>query len=195
MGKMILKSVLVVGLLSAFVPLSYTEAHVSPNTCHPNGESSGFSVDCNNHQGSSSFTYNLQGVDSEYAGYVYNGASRWTNTGVVKISKTETQSNNGRIIKYADPNTSTVAYFANYYSDSNGHLYAWTIGMNTSVMKGRDPAKNSEALAHELGHAIGLNDLYSDNNKGKLMYGYSDRTSSLPTSRDIAGAKEAINGS
>lgn len=193
--RIIFKSLLLSSLLSTVIPLSFTNAHVSPNTCHPNGESSGFSVDCYNHQGSSSFTYNLQNVDSTYAGYVYNGASRWNNTGVVNISRTDTQSNNGRVIKYSDPNTSTSAYFANYYSDANGHLYAWTIGMNTSIMSTRTAAKNSETLAHELGHAIGLNDLYSVNNQGKLMYGYSDRTSSFPTSRDIAGAREAINGS
>lgn len=62
-------------------------------------------------------------------------------------------------------------------------------------MSSRTAAQNSQALTHELGHAIGLNDLYSDNNQGKPMYEYSTSTASFPTSRDIAGATEAINGS
>ncbi|WP_339236673.1 hypothetical protein MKX40_23225 [Paenibacillus sp. FSL R5-0517] len=194
MRKFLVKLSITSLLLSTLVPIN-AYAHKSPNTCHPNGESSGYSVDCNNQQGSSSFTYNLQNVDSTYAGYVSNGASRWNTTGVVNITKTNTESTNGRVIKYTDPNTSTIAYFGNYYSDVNGHLYAWTLGMNTSIMSSRTAAQNSHALTHELGHAIGLNDLYSDNNQGKLMYGYSTSTASFPTSRDIAGATEAINGS
>lgn len=67
--------------------------------------------------------------------------------------------------------------------------------MNTSIMSTKTAAQHSQTMTHELGHAIGLYDLYNDNNKGKLMYGYSNSTASFPTSRDIAGAKEAIIGS
>jgi hypothetical protein len=81
-------------------------------------------------------------------GYVSNGVSRWNTTGVVNITKTNTESTNGRVIKYADPNTSTIAYFGNYYSDVNGHLYAWTLGMNTSIMSSRTAAQNSQTLTH-----------------------------------------------
>lgn len=52
-------------------------------------------------------------------------------------------------------------------------------------------AKNvtSTTLAHEFGHAIGLNDLYDDQNVNKLMYGVSSRTVSSPTTSDKWGAK------
>lgn len=64
--------------------------------------------------------------------------------------------------------------------------------MNTSIMGRRSSSKNQETIAHEFGHAIGLNDLKLSGNSGLLMYGFSSRTASSPTSKDIAGAKKAV---
>lgn len=49
--------------------------------------------------------------------------------------------------------------------------------------------QSSTILEHELGHVIGLNDLYESRNQNKLMYGYSNTSASSPTSLDIWGAK------
>ena len=48
----------------------------------------------------------------------------------------------------------------------------------------------ASTLAYELGHAIGLNDLYDDQNVDKLMYGVENyRTVTSPSASDIWGAK------
>lgn len=49
-------------------------------------------------------------------------------------------------------------------------------------------------IAHELGHVLGLNDLYSPTNADKLMYGYSTGTATGPTASDIKGM-QVITGS
>lgn len=98
---------------------------------------------------------------------------------------------NSYIHTYSDSNSSTVAAFYNYFSNTYGHLTKWSVKMNTSIMGGRTSAKNQETMAHELGHAIGLNDLYLS--AGVLMYEYSSCTSSSPTYKDITGAKKAVS--
>ena len=64
--------------------------------------------------------------------------------------------------------------------------------MNKAKMDKRTSAENQTTLAHEFGHVIGLNDLKQTQNKKYLMYGYSDRTVSSPTTTDKKGAKKAL---
>lgn len=149
------------------------------------GESVGWSIDETCHTNGTTLTYSFSSsdsnLDSTYKSYVTTGASLWSGT-VTIINKTD-GSGVGEISTYYDPDARTVAYFGEYSSDSSGHLTSWKIKINR--------AKNvtSTTLAHEFGHAIGLNDLYDDQNIDKLMYGYSSRTVSSPTTSDKWGAK------
>lgn len=149
------------------------------------GEDVGWSIDENYHTNGTTLTYSFSSSDSyltsTYKSYVTSGASKWSGT-VTIINKTD-GSGTGEISTYYDPDTYTVAKFCNYSANSSGHLISWQIKMN------RAWTQSATILAHELGHAIGLNDLYASKNSGKLMYGYTSGTATGPTSSDKWGAK------
>ena len=68
--------------------------------------------------------------------------------------------------------------------DSMGHRIRWKLHINTYYSQ----YFSNATIAHEFGHAYGLNDLYSAANKDTLMYGISDRTVVAPQrSSDIKG--------
>lgn len=186
-----MKRILVLFLVVCMFSVSSVSAHTFPKMCISGTENSnGYVVDCANHQALNSFTYAVGSLNSSYSSYVTNGASKWS--GTVTINKAiSSYTAQGHIHTYTDPDVSTVAAFYDYQSYSSGHLYDWKIKMNTSIMDGRTAAKNTTTLAHEFGHAIGLNDLQTFMSIPRLMYGYSDRTATGPTSDDISGAKEA----
>lgn len=167
---------------------NHASAHPSGTSCFTGSELYGYVVDCNNHQATKTITYSAGSLDTTYYNYVVNGASKWSGTVTFSALTTAPQ---GSITKYTDTNTSIVASFYDYYSNSSGHLTTWKIELNASIMNGRTAAKNEITLAHELGHAIGLNDLTTSPNNNKLMYGFSTTTATGPTTEDIKGAKEA----
>ncbi|NQX47733.1 snapalysin family zinc-dependent metalloprotease [Paenibacillus tritici] len=187
MKKLLIFTVLVFALM---VPPTVS-AHPFGTACNSGSELFGWSVDCSNHQATNSFSYYIgSGMDSTYASYVSNGASKWS--GTVSISRTFSVTTNGNIFKYSDPNTSSIATFHNWSSNSSGHLTQWYIRMNSSQMDYMSAGENAAVMAHELGHAIGLNDLYTSPNYSQLMYGYSNYPAvTAPTSKDITGAQEA----
>lgn len=149
------------------------------------GEDVGWSIDEDYHTNGTTLTYSFSTSDSylssTYKSYVTTGASRWS--GTMTITNKTDGSGTGEISTYNDPNTNTVAKFCEYTSNSSGHLTSWKIKMN------RAKTVTATTLAHEFGHAIGLNDLYDDQNVNKLMYGISSRTVTSPTTSDKWGAK------
>lgn len=149
------------------------------------GESVGWSIDESYHTNGTTLTYSFLTSDSylnsTYKSYVTTGASRWS--GTITITNKTDGSGVGEISTFNDPDTNTTAKFCEYSSNSSGHLTSWKIKMN------RAKTVTATTLAHEFGHAIGLNDLYESRNKNKLMYGISDRTVTSPTSSDKWGAK------
>lgn len=164
-------------------------AHTSGSTGSENDQ---WILDINNHAGSKNISYKIDtsSVNTTYAGYVTEGASRWNSVGPVSFSQSSTNFK-GEISAYNDPDTSTVAYFGNYQS-SNGHLTSWRIFLNITNLEKKTVEGRKVTMAHEFGHAIGLNDLKDSNNIGVLMYGYSDRNATYPTAADKAGATEGI---
>jgi len=147
------------------------------------GESIGWDIDENNHTNGATMYYNFDSsVSSDYQAFTRSGSSKW---GVLNIYNS---SFGGTLNEYNDPNTSTVAAFYDYNHDSDGHLTSWKIKMNVHIMGSRSAAKNEITMAHEFGHAAGLNDLYLGSNSNKLMYGYSSRSASYPSSSDNKGA-------
>lgn len=69
-------------------------------------------------------------------------------------------------------------------NSSTGHVTSWIIQLNLTYISLID----SKEIAHELGHVIGLCDLYASKNTNKLMYGTSNRTVSTPQTIDVLGA-------
>lgn len=150
------------------------------------GEDVGWSIDEGLHTNGTTLTYSFSSTDtyltSTYRSYVTSGASKWSGT-VNIVNKTD-GTGTGLIRTFYDPDTNTVAMFCNWSANSStGHLTSWQILMNRAY------TQSAVVLAHELGHAIGLNDLYASKNSGKLMYGYTSGTAASPTTSDKWGAK------
>ncbi len=71
-------------------------------------------------------------------------------------------------------------------NEDTGHVTKWHIEINMAYYDER----TVETIAHEFGHAIGLNDLYESYNTDNLMYGYKvERTVAAPSMQDIWGQK------
>ena len=149
------------------------------------GENVGWGIDESFHTNGTTITYSFLSSDSNlnstYKSYVTTGASRWS--GTVTITNRTDGSGTGKISTFNDPNSNTVAKFCEYTANSSGHLISWSIKMN------RAKTVSATTLVHEFGHVIGLNDLSSSTNNNKLMYLYSDRTVTNPTSSDKWGSK------
>lgn len=136
-----------------------------------------------------SYNYFFDNVTQAYKDYTFEGAKRWNDTNIVSIYEWFGTSNN-KVMEYWDPDTSTNAYVASV-ADLDGHKTSWTMAYNRSNMDGRTIWANQNTAAHEMGHTIGVADLYLDGNNDKLMYGYSNRTVTHPTTKDKDGATEA----
>ncbi|WP_338778568.1 hypothetical protein [Metabacillus sp. FJAT-52054] len=170
-----------------FLGINPVYAHYPSN---PGSETEGYIVDIWNHAGTSVVNYGLDSnITTSYKNFILDGAQKWKNTGVITFNYA-TSFRTGSFLRYTDSSSDTVAAFYDYQS-SNYHLYHWKIKLNTHHMDGRGSTANATTVAHELGHATGLNDLYSFANTGKLMYGYSSRTVTYPVASDISGAKVA----
>lgn len=78
-----------------------------------------------------------------------------------------------------------LALFICYNDNTYGHHANWDILLNTKQQGNLDRS----AIAHELGHAIGLSDLSESINSDKLMYLSNYCTATAPTTSDIWGAK------
>lgn len=183
--KRIITKLLAICLLLALPSVSF--AH-SPNT---GGESSKWSVDAKNHAGKTNVTYRIDStVNSANIDYTKTGAGRWSSSSV--SFSLASSGYTGVVTQYSDPNASTLAAFSSYVSNTSGHLTSWRIKINEPVFNCYSPTLRYATMAHEFGHAVGLNDLYYSSNTNVLMYGgISGWTAYSPTSYDKTGATES----
>ena len=129
-------------------------------------------------------TYRFEASTSNtYKTAFRNAASKWS--GTVSISDT-TQPTTMIAHTYYNANTYTTAEFYDFVANSNG-ISSWKIKRYISF--GFITSTKKHSIAHEFGHAIGLNDLYYYGNFNCLMYGYDDRTATSPTTSDKNGAR------
>ena len=120
-------------------------------------------------------------MDTRLSWEVTYGAASWAPTAFISAN---TITNNQIYLTNTLPNE-YVAAFCCYHNDSNGDHVHWDIMLNELYKD----SINRTTIAHELGHVIGLADLYEASNINKLMYNAGDRTTSVPTTSDIWGAK------
>ena len=150
------------------------------------GENVGWSIDENYHTNGTTLTYSFSNDDPYltmlYKIYIANGAARWSD--VVTITEKTDGTGTGLIDTFSNINDRAVAKFNDYSADGAGHLTSWKISIN------RAHTQSVATMAHEFGHAIGLNDLYAAENNDKLMYGCVDgATAAYPSIYDQWGAK------
>lgn len=147
------------------------------------GESVGWSIDEKNHTNGTTLTYKYITSDSTATQLVLAGMDIWKGYATFKQSSSGT----GTFGLFSDESGSSDnvnAKFHNYVSDSSGHLKEWKIDINIAKLH----SITGITIAHEIGHAFGLNDLYDSSNRDKLMYGINaNRTATCLHQRDIQG--------
>jgi len=153
------------------------------------GETVGWSIDEGYHRGSStSMAYRIVTTDVWFTparkSMVQQGAAKWSTYGNVYESSNAI----GVVYAYNGGTSSTIASFGEYTVDSSGHFTQWRIKIN------KDRNATAANLAHEFGHAFGLNDLYESKNNNKLMYAYSSGTATAPTAVDGKGFSVITGG-
>lgn len=134
-------------------------------------------------------TFDDYALNKKYKSYMTYGARVWKESGVVTFKRSRSSPNIVDMCTSKD--TSSVAYAKLWGNPRTGKLVRFEIRFNKDLMNGRIASRNKATAAHELGHTLGLLDLYEARNKGKLMYGISDRETIKPTAADIKGGKYA----
>ena len=142
----------------------------------------GWSINENYHIGNTVIRYKYAAdVSDEVKASFTQAFQGWSDAGITFIFS---NSAIGLISEYTNSNDSAYGKTTNLMTDSSGHFLHWEIKINSGK-----PIQSSTA-AHELGHVIGLCDLYSASCNNKIMYyTRNGRTVTSPTFRDKAGAK------
>ncbi len=160
-------------------------------------ESIGWRIDESAHSNKTSSTsvrveymvnYNTAGWNSYFDPIITQGVNQWAS-----LAQFVEVSNSNKKIEMNRLSEDLVARLRGSYTvDSNGHFLSWTIDFNSlyfpnsydGILIGKD------TVAHELGHVLGLLDLYNTSNKNKIMYGLEKtRTVESPQAKDLMGAR------
>lgn len=172
---------------------TYSQDGILAKTYHPTlerycvgGEKVGWWIDEEIHTNGTTLTYSFSSTDpyftDEYRTAVIEGAELWN--GIVDIINITDGTGTGKITTTYIDDTEMVSQFFECRTETDtGHLVSWTIEIN------RAKTITPITLAHEFGHAIGLNDLYESYNSGKLMYWNEARSATGPIAADAWGTK------
>lgn len=156
------------------------------------GEKVGWFIDESCHSANGAISYRIaSGTSSSAQTKMVNGAALWNNASNSPVTFTQVSSGGTGLFQAVSMGSGIKAVFDPLSVNSNnGHLTSWRIRLNSDYLG----SINAVTVAHELGHVIGLNDLYELSNKNKLMYKTDvGRTATAPHAADIRGA-EVITG-
>lgn len=134
-------------------------------------------------------TFDDSKLNNKYKSYMNYGVKVWKDCGVLTLKRNKSSVN--KVNTYRSKDTSVLAN-TKWTADQYGKIKKFTIKFNVVAMDNKRTSENKSVAAHEIGHTMGLLDLYEQRNKGKLMYGIIiDKEYKKPTSKDIKGAKYA----
>ncbi|MCI8484221.1 MAG: hypothetical protein HFH41_07760 [Lachnospiraceae bacterium] len=133
-------------------------------------------------------TFDDSALNKTYRSYMNYGVKVWKDSGVVTL-KRKSSSINKVVMTKSD--SRSLAWTYTWGDSRNGKIQQFEIWFNTRQMSKRGKSGNQAIAAHEIGHAIGLLDLYEKRNRDKLMYGIENKEVVKPTKADIKGGKYA----
>ncbi len=130
----------------------------------------------------------LSDIADDLMYYTREGVKKWNGIATINEVKYEKDKEYpggvGVISTFSLQNSTIIAQFRPYSTDSSGHLKEWGIEMNL------ENQQSAIVMAHEIGHAIGLVDLFGSISSGKLMYAHPESgTATGPTAADVWGVK------
>ncbi|WP_430536635.1 hypothetical protein [Listeria rocourtiae] len=189
MKKFCIATVILLASMTIFTPVS--KAHVVGKA---GSEAAGYIINGAHlaKRASDWTTYSLA-IPSAYIGITNEAAKRWRNTGIYRISNKVKKSIN-TINTNSDPRSSAYAVTTIYYYKNDYKIVRWHIKYNMYRMVKLTNAQKQAVATHEIGHTMGLKDLYNKNNNTNIMYGYggSALKASKPSAKDKKGAGIAV---
>ncbi|MBC6316632.1 M43 family zinc metalloprotease [Listeria grandensis] len=189
MKKFYITSLIFILLMTIFSPAS--KAHVVGNV---GSETAGYIIKGTHlaKRTSDWTTYSLA-IPSAYVDITNEGAKRWRETGIYQISNKVAKSIN-TINTNNDPLSSAYAVTTSYYYTDDYKIIQWHIKYNIYLMVKLTNAQKQAVATHEIGHTLGLKDLYNTNNNTNIMYGYGGDAlkASKPSNKDKVGAAIAV---
>lgn len=136
-------------------------------------------------------TYDDSALNKTYKSYMNYGVKVWKDSGALTLKRNKSSQNK---IEMSNKLDSTVLADTTTWGDfRTGKVTKFRIRFNGREMKKKSASINKIVTAHEIGHSIGLLDLYEKRNKNKLMYGIADWKENVtkPMPADLKGAKYA----
>lgn len=166
-----------VGILKQY----YVE-HDGYNDYFVGSESIGWGIDEDQHTNGTTITYQFDSsVDSAARTAVLSAMSAWQSAANITFSESSSAVGTFYVSSSELPDN-IAGRFQPLAIGSQGHLTSWKI-------TARPSSANSVVFAHEIGHALGLIDLFESSNINKLMYYSNASTATTPTTSDAWGAK------
>ena len=173
-------------LIIASVSLSFAQSISGYKQDSKTGWAASAEADWYMHIGSTaSITYKFMDADikNKYLTTFNSAKNMWSGTATF----TESSNSLSTVNEYYD---STSSYTAKTTSTGtyDGHITKFKMEMNRYNYDKLSSATQQRTLAHELGHTLGLNDVYASSLSGNIMY-YSSSSTKSVTDKDKTGAR------
>ena len=169
------------GILTQYQPSGGTAYQ---NQYYVGGESIGWGIDESYHLDGTSVTYRFDtNVNATLRSSVRRAGNSWNSAAGITFTEVDYDDSSVGFITVDSSLPSGVdgAFQPLAVYSTTGHLTSWRILLRAG--------STQSDVAHEMGHAIGLIDLFADSNANKLMYYNAGSSAQTPTEKDVWGAK------